>query len=143
MRGGLSIALRPRSHQRTLAAGTNESDDFTDQRVIGEFARQDFDSVDELAFGEEQTAIGAPEPMHVGSRRATPAQTDDIEPDQRPGLTERKAERNDVVARRRHSGHHHALADAYELVDGDMAAEEGVIANSDVATEDHVIGERN
>src|SRR5262249_23345995 len=79
--------------------------------------------------------------MHVGPRRAAPAQADHVEPDQRPGLAEREAERNNIIAGRRHSGHHHALADPYELMDRDVAAEKGLIADADMAAEHHVVGE--
>ena len=69
---------------------------------------------------------------------AAPAQADNVEADQCAGLAERKAERNDIVARRRHAGHHHALADADELMDGDMAAEKGEVADLDMTAE-HVL----
>src|SRR4029077_11432879 len=52
-----------------------------------------------------------------------------------------KAERDDVVARRRHAGHHHALADPHILVDPDMAAEEGSVTDRDMAAEHHIVGE--
>ena len=47
---------------------------------------------------------------------------------------------NNVVARRRHAGHHDALADAHELMNRDMPAEKREIANADVAAEHHIIG---
>ena len=58
-------------------------------------------------------------------------------------LAERKAERNDVVARGRHARHHHAFADAHELMDRDVAAEKRVIADANVTAEHHVVGKRH
>jgi len=39
--------------------------------------------------------------VHLGARSAAPAQADHVQSDQRAGLAEREAERDDVVARRR------------------------------------------
>ncbi len=86
-------------------------------------------------------AIGPAQPMHLGFGRAAAPQADDIQSDQRAGLAERKSERDDVVAGRRHARHHDALADAHELMDGDVAAEEGVIADADMTAEHDVVGE--
>src|ERR1700733_10652081 len=130
-----------RTHQRTLAAGTDEGDDFAHHRIAGEFALDRFEAVGEAAFDEEQQSIGTAYAVHLGPGRAAPSQPNHIQPDQRAGLTERKAERDDVVTGGRHARHHDALPDAHELMNGDMAAEKGVIADVDVATEHDVVGQ--
>ncbi len=120
-----------------------KADDLADHRIAGEFALDRLDAVGKAAFDEEQRAIRAAQAVHLGPRRAAPPQPDNVQSDQRAGLAERKAERNDVVAGGRHARHHDALPDAHELMNGDMAAEKSEIADTDVAAEHDVIGQRD
>src|SRR5580692_8657806 len=126
-------------HQRPLAAGANERNHLADHRIVGKFARHGFDPVSDAAFDEEQGLVGATDTMHLRLGGATPPQADDIQANQRPGLAKRKTERNDIVAGRRHARHHHAFADANELMDSDVTAEESEIADFDMTAEDRVV----
>jgi hypothetical protein len=137
----VGIASCSRAHQRTLAACAHKGDDLADQRVVGKFDRQRLDALGKPPFSEKQLSIGAAQPMHVGPRRTAPAQPDHIQSDQRAGLAEREAKRNNIIARRRHAGHHYALADPHELMDRDVATEKRVIADADMTAEHHVIGQ--
>src|SRR5258708_1620454 len=62
-----AFALRARPHQRTLAAGANEGNDFGDQRIVGKFVRQRLDTVGQPSFEEKQAAICAAQAMHLGA----------------------------------------------------------------------------
>src|SRR4029077_18276385 len=108
---------------RALAAGTDEGDHLADQGIATKFTLDRVDAVGHGAFDKEQRTIGSAHAVHLGARGAAPAQADHVQSDQRAGLAERKAERNDVVGWRRHSGTHHARADPYILVEPDMSAE--------------------
>src|SRR5208282_4075635 len=81
---GLAPGAGP--HQGPLAAGANEADDFCDQRIVSEFACERLDALGEPPVDEEQATVGAAQPMHLGSRRATPPQADDVQADQGSGL---------------------------------------------------------
>ena len=102
---------------------------FATERIVGKFARDGVDAVGEPPGAKEQAAIGAAQPVHLGARRTAAPQADDVEPDQRGDRPKRKAERNDVVAARRHAAHHRAFADPHKLMNGGVAAKEGVIAD--------------
>ena len=58
--GRFNMMFVARTHQRTLAAGADESDDLIDQRIAGKFARDRFDAVGKAPFDEKQRSIGTP-----------------------------------------------------------------------------------
>jgi hypothetical protein len=138
LRIGWLFCARP--HQRTLAAGANERNDFADQGIAGKLALDRLEPIRDTPLDEKQRAIGPAQPVHLVLGRAAPAQADDIQSDQRRGLAERKSEGDYVVAGGRHSRHHDAFADAHELMDGDVAAEECVIADADMTAKHDIIG---
>src|SRR5271167_1077722 len=141
--GGIGRRHVARAHQGPLAAGANEGDHLGNHRIVAELALDRIDPLRDAAIDEKQRTIGAADAVHLRLGRAAPPQADDIQSDQRAGLAEREAERDDVVAGRRHSGHHDALADAHELMDCDVTAKEREFTDTDMPAEHDVISERH
>jgi hypothetical protein len=61
----------PRLHQRSFAAGTDESDDFSYQGIVVEFVGNHIDSFGEHPSSQEQFPIGSPQPAHFGAACAS------------------------------------------------------------------------
>ena len=77
--------------------------------------------------------------MQRGARDTATAQADNIEPGKRRDLAHGKTERNDVAGDAANASHHNAFADLHELMDGRVAADEGVAADADVTAEHGVV----
>ena len=116
---------------------------FLDQRIAGEFAGNGIEAIGEHAIAKEERAIGAAQPMHLGARRAAAPQADDVESDQRGGLPERKAERNDVVATPPTCRPSWRLRRCERIDEPRRGRRESVVADADMTADHGVVGERH
>src|SRR5262245_41128337 len=119
-------------HQGAVLARADEIEDQPDQRIPLVLTLDPRKPRTEDARPQEQGMVGGAQTANVVTGKTAPAQADHVEPGEHCALADRKAERDDVGTDTAHAGHHGALTDANELVDGGSAAKDDPIAHRDV-----------
>src|SRR5262245_37805820 len=127
-------------HQRAVLATADEIEDDPDQRIPRILTLDPRKPLTEDTGTQKQSLVGGAQTANVVTRKTAPTQTDHVESVEHSALTNRQAERDDVGTDPAHAGHHGALTDAHELVDGGCAAKDDPIAHCDVTAKHGVIG---
>src|SRR5215475_2034593 len=128
-------------HQRPVLARADEIKDDAHERITRKLPLDLRKPLTKDARPDEQGAVGIAQAANVVAREAAPAHADHIEPIEHGALGDGKAERNDVGTDTTHTGHHGALTDAHELMDGGGAAKDDPIAQHDVTAKYSVVGQ--
>src|SRR6185295_3594880 len=127
-------------HQGAALARADELEDHPDQRIPLILTLDPRKPLTEDTGPQEQGVVGGAQTANVVTGKTAPAQADHVEPGEHSALADRKAERDDVGTDAAHAGHHGALTDTHELVDGGSAAKDDPIAHRDVTAQHRVVG---
>src|SRR4051794_24257735 len=135
-----SSARGQRLHQWPRSPLADEGHDLAHDWVAFIFLGDRLQALGKMALRKKEQTVGAPQPMHVGARGTAPPQAHDIQTDQRAlRSAEHEPIGNHVPRRARDTCDHRTLADAHELVDGGMTAEEDMILHLDMTAEDRIV----
>src|SRR5579871_1731105 len=143
-RRGAAVALsaisRLRLQQPAAGIGADEFDHILDRAHPGKAAGGGVDAIAEGAFRVKQHLIGGAQFLDLVTAETAALHADDVEPAEPGANPDHLAVRNDIALGAGHAADHRVLADPDELMDGAQTAENGVIAEHDMAGQRRVVG---
>ncbi len=119
----------------------DEFDDLPHERIGREHLLHVLEPLHQRALACEQHAIGLAQLVDVLAGKAVALEADNVQPRQIGAVAEHHAEGNDVLLDPGHAADKTVGADAHELMHGAEAAEDGVVADGDMARERGVVDE--
>src|SRR5579883_1365090 len=130
----LSVPIRGGRLAQTAARfGTDELDDLVDIAVRGENSRHFLKPFGKRAVGTEEHPVGASKRLYVVALEAAALQPHQIEAGQPRAITHGLRIGNDIALDAGHAAHEGMHADAAELVNRGISADEGVVGKRDVS----------